>query len=75
MAPPARPLFGWSWWPLRWPACLLLLSLLMALTLNILFIHPDALAAFTAMLIASPYAIIFLVGFPWPQSFSYKRKA
>ena len=68
MASPSRGLLGWSWWPLRWPAVVLLGTLTGFLASDFIFIRTFPLSVFIALVIAAPYAIIFVLGFPAPPS-------
>ena len=73
MAASPRGFFGWSWWPPRRLAWLVLVSLVALLFLDFFAFRSSALASFLAMIIAAPYAVVFLAGFPSPAPRSRRR--
>ena len=75
MAPSTRGLIGWSWWPLRWPTYALIFSLVLFLALDLLVLgvasHKNSLSMFIALVIAAPYVVIFIIGFPHKPSYEH----
>lgn len=66
MASPSHGLINWSWWPLRRSTVIIFSTLVGCLAADFVFVRALPLATFIAMLVAAPYAILFILGFPVP---------
>jgi hypothetical protein len=71
MAPQKRGMMGWSWWPLRRSIFAIIISFVIFIALDLLFVHKGSLSTFIAIFIAAPYAVLFIIGFPSNPSYHH----